>query len=249
MSMIGQTKALASLSSTLLARKGHARPAMRPQGFGGFGSLPGAQDDLGWNDMGDAPEMTLAEAVPGPGAPPVPPVLVQREVLKEEFAAPVLAAPVLAAPVLAAPVLAAPVLAAPVLPVVVDARQDMVPAPEESGIASAAGEGMAADEETPLVAVKPPVTAAPAPAVPDRPSDLALPAPIARETAVKTGRVAFTLRIDADRHLRLRLASALENRSAQLLMTEALDAFLTNLPDVEALARQRQGTDPIGDVR
>ena len=36
----------ASLSSGLLARKGTAKPAMRPQGFsGGF-------EDLGWNDMG-----------------------------------------------------------------------------------------------------------------------------------------------------------------------------------------------------
>jgi len=36
----------ASLSSGLLARKGTAKPAMRPQGFSGN------FEDLGWNDMG-----------------------------------------------------------------------------------------------------------------------------------------------------------------------------------------------------
>ncbi|HWL46616.1 MAG TPA: hypothetical protein VNQ31_02770, partial [Sphingomonadaceae bacterium] len=41
-------KSFASLSSTLLARKGQAKPAMRPYGF-----VPrSGEDDLGWNDMG-----------------------------------------------------------------------------------------------------------------------------------------------------------------------------------------------------
>ena len=40
------SKAFASLSSGLLARKGQARPAMRPQGFA---TSLGAQDDLGWD--------------------------------------------------------------------------------------------------------------------------------------------------------------------------------------------------------
>lgn len=42
-------KSFASLSSGLLARKGLARPAMRPQGFGQVGN---GIEDLGWNDMG-----------------------------------------------------------------------------------------------------------------------------------------------------------------------------------------------------
>lgn len=86
-SLIGQPKSFASLSSTLLARKGHARPAMRSQGYAGFGgagfgAAPDAGDDLGWNDMGHA---TPAEPV----ASPVPPVLRQREVLREELSGPV----------------------------------------------------------------------------------------------------------------------------------------------------------------
>ena len=47
------TKPFASLSSGLLARKGAARPAMKPQGFGQMGG--GNLEDLGWNDMGFEP--------------------------------------------------------------------------------------------------------------------------------------------------------------------------------------------------
>ena len=46
---MAETKPFASLSSGLLARKGAAKPAMRPQGFASFGS---SLEDLGWNDMG-----------------------------------------------------------------------------------------------------------------------------------------------------------------------------------------------------
>src|SRR5687768_1941498 len=48
-----EPKPFASLSSGLLARKGAARPAMRPQGFGG--QIGGNVEDLGWNDMGFEP--------------------------------------------------------------------------------------------------------------------------------------------------------------------------------------------------
>jgi hypothetical protein len=58
-----------------------------------------------------------------------------------------------------------------------------------------------------------------------------------RETA-REGRAAFTLRLDQERHLRLRLAATMHGRSAQQLVTAALDAFLTNMPDVEALVAQ-----------
>lgn len=51
-------------------------------------------------------------------------------------------------------------------------------------------------------------------------------------------RAAFTLRLDAERHLKLRLACTVENRSAQQLVTEALDRFLGEMPDVGTLAAQ-----------
>lgn len=55
------------------------------------------------------------------------------------------------------------------------------------------------------------------------------------------GKAAFTLRLDPDRHLRLRLACAVANRSAQQIVTEALDAFLNSQPQVESLAKQVPG--------
>src|SRR3546814_11297683 len=54
--IMAQLKPTASLSSGLLARKGQARPAMRPQGLSGFGTLADQLEDLGWNDMGPADE-------------------------------------------------------------------------------------------------------------------------------------------------------------------------------------------------
>lgn len=48
-------------------------------------------------------------------------------------------------------------------------------------------------------------------------------------------KVAFTLRIDAERHLRLRLLSALSKRSAQRLLTEALDIMIAQSAALNAL--------------
>jgi hypothetical protein len=60
-----------------------------------------------------------------------------------------------------------------------------------------------------------------------------------RQSALAKGRrAAFTLRVDAERHLKLRLACALANRSAQQLVTEALDRMLEDLPDVTQVAAQ-----------
>ena len=202
--MIGSSKPLASLSATLLARKGTARPAMRPQGFGGFGAPPSAHDDLGWNDMGDS----------APLEAPVPVVLVQREALHEEFApiAPDAAVAVPAMPVIEAPVAEATVAEAAVEPEAPVVAQVAAPEPEPE----------------PEAAVR-------------RPVSVATATRIRRETNAKhvvRAKSAFTLRLDSDRHLKLRLASAMQNRSAQLLVTEALDAFLETLPEVAALVSQ-----------
>ncbi|WP_338467694.1 hypothetical protein RXV95_03820 [Novosphingobium sp. ZN18A2] len=51
-------------------------------------------------------------------------------------------------------------------------------------------------------------------------------------------RAAFTLRVDHERHLRLRLACALQNRSAQQVVTEALDRLLDEMPELDELARR-----------
>ena len=46
------------------------------------------------------------------------------------------------------------------------------------------------------------------------------------------------LRLDAERHLKLRLASAVTGRSAQQIVCQALDDFLTTLPEIDRLADQ-----------
>lgn len=171
--MIGSVKPLASLTSGLLARKGQARPAMRPQGFANLS--PAAIEDLGWNDMGTEPAAppSVAPAAPVALSPVEPPsVLVEREALREQVEQPV---------------------------------------------------------------------ATSAPAEPATPSvSIATARRIGRESAAQTarGKAAFTLRLESERHLRLRLASAVLHESAQALVTRALDQFLATLPDVDALAAQ-----------
>ena len=51
-------------------------------------------------------------------------------------------------------------------------------------------------------------------------------------------RAAFTLRLDSDRHLKLRLAATMQGVSAQALVTEALDALLEEIDDLDALAER-----------
>lgn len=49
-------------------------------------------------------------------------------------------------------------------------------------------------------------------------------------------KAAFTLRLDGERHLKLRLACAVRHQSAQQLVTDALDAFLESMPEIGHLA-------------
>ena len=58
-----------------------------------------------------------------------------------------------------------------------------------------------------------------------------------RRSALASGRrAAFTLRLAADRHLALRLATALLGRSAQQIVTEALDRMLDEHPEIRTIA-------------
>src|SRR5919206_3671052 len=88
---MAETKPFASLSSGLLARKGGAKPAMRPQGFGSFG---GSLEDLGWNDMGvpeyhDHVPTPIDALTPSPRSPAAPPrVVEQQQALRATFQAP-----------------------------------------------------------------------------------------------------------------------------------------------------------------
>lgn len=196
-------KAFASLSSGLLARKGQARPAMRPQGFG-FST--GGLDDLGWNDMGADAARTVSPRLPSNLAGPatatpmpamVPQVLLQQEEIAREFAKP--------------------------------AELDV---PE--AIADAVAEVPAP--------VAPKAKAKAASKTPKAPKAV-VSAPKRIETRATGRKAAFTLRLDTERHLRLRLACAVQNRSAQLLVTDALDQLLESLPDVARLAASLPAKD------
>ena len=70
-----------------------------------------------------------------------------------------------------------------------------------------------------------------------RASRAAAQAPAPRRRAAGR-KAAFTLRLDAERHLRLRLACAVTGRSAQQIVTGALDALLAAIPEIEALAER-----------
>ena len=189
--MLGSAKPLASLSGGLLARKGAARPAMRPQGYASLAPAAQQLEDLGWDDMGPVEEVAT-DHVPSPitALTPSPrgvqpreepePVHLQQQAIAEHFAQPEIEV-----------------------------------------------------EPQPTV----PAEAAPQAAAPS-PTGLARAAAV-RRPAVSSGRkAAFTLRLDSDRHLRLRLASALTGTSSQQLVSAALDAFIETMPDVARLARQ-----------
>ncbi len=64
----------------------------------------------------------------------------------------------------------------------------------------------------------------------------------ARQKAIQQGRrAAFTLRLDVERHLKLRLASTMQDCSAQELVTEALDRFLSDIPELDSIAAHVAG--------
>ena len=180
-------KPIASLSPKLLARKGVAKPAMRPQSqvLGWTGDETAAEmqesldaghenlghDDLGWNDLGEA----LIEAAPehAPEPDPIPALGKRREKARVLHLLP---------------------------PTVVRQREQLAAA-------------LNANETAPDTVV--------------------------RRSALDDGRrAAFTLRVDAERHLRLRMACAVKNRSAQQLVTEALDRVLAEVEGLDDLARR-----------
>lgn len=155
----------ASLSPALLARKGGAKPAMRPQNTAGVtdGKTAAANlEDLGWNDMGEDEQAQGGRVV------------------------------------------------------------RMSPATDSTSVAPAPSPVRATIDR---IAAK-----------------LEAPAPAARAVAKKAAndsrRAAFTLRLDQERHLKLRLACTVRGRSAQQLVTDALDALLAQMPEIDSLAAQ-----------
>ena len=223
---MGEPKAFASLSSGLLARKGGARPAMRPQGFGGH--VGGSLEDLGWDDMGFEP--------------PKPANLPDRDAEHDAFGEEMQEQP-----------LRNPLAA--LTPI----GQSSSPVHDQH--AELAGAFNAAepesdedyDETAELYVGEPPEFSADVVPMPSRkpmaftaPTAVAQP-PVVIAAAVRTpnpraaagskAKAAFTLRLDKERHLKLRLACAVTGRSAQQLVTDALDELLASMPELDGMAQ------------
>lgn len=88
----------------------------------------------------------------------------------------------------------------------------------------------------PVMTLAPAALSAPSPAAPV--AKRASPPRAPRVRAGTRGNFAFTLRLDPDRHLRLRLASAMTNRSAQQILTALVDDYFANQPEIDACAKQ-----------
>ena len=241
-----EPKPFASLSSGLLARKGAARPAMRPQGF--TPSSAGLED-LGWNDMGaedPQPESRGADQIVEhpranhhrTGLTPVQsPVHWQQaeladrlsegdEDFDEDFDE----------------------TAEPYEVEAPSGSFNSFVAPDQGDEA----EGPAEPEfKVQYKNGKRPLDLGPAPETADdtleldsaavlapEPADVVQPAAKAVRAPVAAGKAkaAFTLRLDPDRHLKLRLACAVRGRSAQQLVTDALDRLLSGMPELDDMA-------------
>lgn len=173
----------ASLGPTLLARKGGAKPAMRPQ----LAPLPGIVppeaeqlEDLGWNDMGQDGTDT-------------------------------------------------PVTNDNIVSIIPGAESEVIDSSSQSPLVHRQQRRIAQhirDEQIP--------------------TDTASASTGPKRSRTRTGkaantnatarRAAFTLRLDTDRHLKLRLAATMQGVSAQALVTQALDEMLAAIDDLDSIA-------------
>ncbi|WP_395331540.1 hypothetical protein WBP06_02510 [Novosphingobium sp. BL-8H] len=218
---MSEPRTFASLSPSLLARKGSAKPAMRRQdnasfGMSGMTASPAPIDDLGWNDWG-APEQAAQQVAPAAVEAPV------------EAVAPV-----------------AIVVSNPAPEPAFEEEHFEEAHSEEAGLDDmhfGEEEGEDGSTDAPMASLMPEMPAL-APRKPDvlrQIEDLAerinrTAAPV-RPMITEGRRAAFTLRLDAERHFRLKMAGVLLNRSAQTIVTEALDKYLAEFADVSAPAR------------
>jgi hypothetical protein len=202
-----EAKPFASLSSGLLARKGAARPAMRPQGF-----AQGAHglEDLGWNDMGFEP--------PKPADAP-------RDADHDAFGEDVVEHP-----------RAHPTGLTPVGSPVHNQQAEIENRFSDDEVGEEFDETAEPYEPKAEEVAEPEVVAPPAPALRVVPAPAPRRAPRPRSAPGSKGKAAFTLRLDPERHLKLRLACAVDGRSAQQIVTDALDQLLGRMPELESMA-------------
>ena len=207
---MGEPKPIASLSGILLARKGLARPAMRRSTMlSSNGNAAMSQEDLGWNDMG-------YDVDPDPTTP--------MDYDHGFHGANPLAA------------------AVPEVKHQQDRLADALFADLEPQVGfdnePQVGFDNFAEEPESLVDAPTLVTVTPEPVTPliARRGSTDAPRSRARSKPGLKEKAAFTLRLDSDRHLKLRLACAVRHQSAQQLVTDALDALLGSMPEIDDLA-------------
>jgi predicted DNA-binding protein len=106
----------------------------------------------------------------------------------------------------------------------------------EKAMATPAFEPELVPTPEPVVAAEPMLAppAEPAPIVPAAAAPADDTEPTIAGAVRGKARAAFTLRLDPERHLRLRLASAHQHRSSQQIVVEALDRYLEQLPALAA---------------
>ena len=245
-----ELKPFASLGATLLARKGGAKPAMRPQlaAIDGMGGEQAARtiaddlEDLGWNDMGQDDDLPHQPQVlpltPAPANPQTEAeALADDAIARAELAA--VHTPVKKVPAVRAPVAEVPPVHAPIAFADEDDEAEEFEAGYEADELDADYETDEPEQDFEAYEpVEPEVHRQQRALTASLRSD---ERPERRRAAVvDSRRAAFTLRLDGRRHLKLRLASTIKNRSAQQLVTQALDKFLAEIPEIEALAAQVQ---------
>jgi len=262
---MAEPKPLASLSSGLLARKGNAKPAMRRQGLAAPKAGAVTQDDLGWNDMGYDVDPVQGEQtgihdgevnvdMPTPihssnplaGAIPetIPAVKKQQEEIAQKFAAeepehkPANASKSNGSAPVSTKVDA---LGSPVTLSQTEAPVELAN-DEPEAYEPPAIPNFDLAKMTPLSAKS---SAAKSKST-EAKQGLAEPvvkkrAPVKKPAKKSAKKAAFTLRVDPERHLKLRLACAVNNCSAQQLVTAAMDEFLKTVPGLEELANRIPG--------
>jgi hypothetical protein len=246
---MNEPTSFASLGPTLLARKGAAKPAMRSQHWNS-GAASGAQaaealEDLGWNDMGEEDQEVEHSATVLSLTPARPSRAEDFEYEEDEDET----------------ADSAPLIAGNDIGEVHAVEQIDDSAEEEDSTSEFVNEALNDDDEDYEEEYDEAADAELAKWVAHKPEVRRQQQELAetlgaeeeayeqprrkrasrrdRESALdKGGRAAFTLRLDAERHLKLRLACTIRNRSAQQLVTEALDDFLGDIREVEALAAQ-----------
>ncbi|MDG6078042.1 hypothetical protein E3U23_02370 [Erythrobacter litoralis] len=205
----------ASLSSTLLARKGGAKPAMRPQstipGLVNGAAAAANLEDLGWNDMGEG-ATALTAASPKPA----------DEANEYKFAE--------------------VISFGDNTEIDGESRNDVRESLDRIAQQMETTPEVEDAESEPKVFASltvPPEEKAKEPTVvPAEPEPDPVPTPRPKAVITSARRAAFTLRLDQQRHLMLKLACTVRGCSAQQLVSDALDGVLAEMPEIASLAAQ-----------